>query len=428
MTDPQCHVESPVRVPSWREAMCFWIKLGCISFGGPAGQIAIMHKELVQQKRWISETQFTHALNFCMILPGPEAQQLATYLGWRMHGLKGGMFAGVWFFLPSAVLLFALSWLAMIGTQWSWLQAIFFGLQAAVVALIAEALLRMGKKVLHRRMLWGIAASSFLVSCTADVSFMVILIAATIIGFWRASHWSNAPSQDTVQPSTPLSLGRLFRIALSGIVLWVTPLLALAFDSGWDGLMIRMALFFTKAAWVTFGGAYAVLPYVSQQAVEHYAWLSHEQMMTGLALAETTPGPLIMVLQFVGFVAGWQQPAPFSPLIAGSLGAAVTTWYTFLPSFLMIFATAPYLERWTSHPKLRAVMQAIAAAVIGVMAHLFIVLTQHSWLPAPERGVDAVSWSALAISIGAFFLLKKTRCGAVSVILLSALAGCLLGQ
>jgi chromate transporter len=306
-------------------------------------------------------------------------------------------------------LLFALSWLAMIGTQWSWLQAIFFGLQAAVVALIAEALLRMGKKVLHRRMLWGIAASSFLVSCTADVSFMVILIAATIIGFWRAPHWSNASSQEPVQPSTPVSLGRLFRIALSGIILWVTPLLALAFDSGWDGLMIRMALFFTKAAWVTFGGAYAVLPYVSQQAVEHYAWLSHEQMMTGLALAETTPGPLIMVLQFVGFVAGWQQPAPFSPLIAGSLGAAVTTWYTFLPSFLMIFATAPYLERWTSHPKLRAVMQAIAAAVIGVMAHLFIVLTQHSWLPAPERGVAAVSWSALAISIGAFFLLKKTR-------------------
>jgi chromate transporter len=409
--------------PTWREAMRFWIKLGCISFGGPAGQIAIMHKELVQQKRWISESQFTHALNFCMILPGPEAQQLATYLGWRMHGLKGGIFAGVWFLLPSAVLLLGLSWLAMIGTQWSWLQAIFFGLQAAVVALIAEALLRMGKKILHQHALWLVAVVSLLLSYAGQVSFVLIVAAAAVFGWLRSRSLNHRAQPTQASLIRQGAWPRLGRIALVGLLLWLMPLLAIGSMLGKDCLMIQMAIFFTKAAWVTFGGAYAVLPYVAQQAVEHYGWLSHAQMMSGLALAETTPGPLIMVLQFVGFVAGWQNPAPLSALAAGTLGAAVTTWYTFLPSFLMIFATAPYLESWTSQPRLRATMQAISAAVIGVMAQLFLVLLQHSWLPQPS----AISWPAVSISLIALLLLKKTRLGAVSVIVLSALAGFVFG-
>lgn len=409
-------------VPPWREAMCFWIKLGCISFGGPAGQIAIMHKELVEQKRWITESQFTHALNFCMILPGPEAQQLATYLGWRMHGTRGGIFAGVWFILPSALLLLGLSWLAMIGAHWTWLQAIFLGLQAAVIALIAEAFLRMGKRVWQLGALKWITPMSWLLLQWAGMSFITIVAAAAVVGYAYASR--THPQQEIRSlPVRKISAGHLLRVASSGIALWSLPFAALWIAFGQTSLLAQLALFFTKAAWVTFGGAYAVLPYVAQQAVVHYDWLSHEQMMTGLALAETTPGPLIMVLQFVGFVAAWQNPQGLSPLFAACLGAAVTTWFTFLPSFLMIFASAPYLEQWTQRPRLRGAMQAISAAVMGVFGQLFLVLISHSWLA--EKSTP--QWPWIAVSVIAFLLLKKTRLGAVSVILLSALAGYLLG-
>ena len=408
-------------VPPWREAMWFWIKLGCISFGGPAGQIAIMHKELVEQKRWITESQFTHALNFCMILPGPEAQQLATYLGWRMHGTRGGIFAGVWFILPSALLLLGLSWLAMIGAHWTWLQSLFLGLQAAVIALIAEALVRMGKKVWSLPSLKWIAPLSWILMQWANVSFIAIVVMAGLIGFWHSRHASATPAATNQTPTFPIA--RLLRVAGIGLSLWLLPMAVLCYQFGVTSLFAKMGLFFTKAAWVTFGGAYAVLPYVAQQAVEHYHWLSHEQMMTGLALAETTPGPLIMVLQFVGFVAAWQDHSDLTPLVSACLGAAVTTWFTFLPSFLMIFATAPYLERWTQQPRLRGAMQAISAAVMGVMAQLFWVLLQHSWFGAPS----SPQWTWIGVSLLAFLLLKKTRLGAVSVILLSALAGYLLG-
>lgn len=413
-------------VPPWREAMWFWIKLGCISFGGPAGQIAIMHKELVQQKRWISESQFTHALNFCMILPGPEAQQLATYLGWRMHGARGGIFAGVWFILPSALLLLGLSWLAMIGAHWTWLQSLFLGLQAAVIALIAEALMRMGKKVWSLPSLKWIAPLSWILMQWVHVSFIAIVIMAALIGFWHSRHASTTSEESTAAstdrtPTFPIK--RLLRVAGIGLSLWLLPMAGLCYQFGVTSLFAKMGLFFTKAAWVTFGGAYAVLPYVAQQAVDHYQWLSHEQMMTGLALAETTPGPLIMVLQFVGFVAAWHHHSDLTPLVSACLGAAVTTWFTFLPSFLMIFATAPYLERWTQKPRLRGVMQAISAAVMGVMAQLFWVLLQHSWLGAKQTP----QWTWIGVSLLAFWLLKKNRLGAVSVILLSALAGYLLG-
>lgn len=372
-------------MPTLREAIAYWFKLGLISFGGPAGQIAIMHRDLVEKKKWISESHFLHALNFCMLLPGPEAQQLATYLGWRLHGWKGGLAAGVLFVLPSALILFALSWLYMAGGDLPFLKAIFYGLLPAVIAVILSAVMRIGGKTLRSGSLWGIAALSFIGIYFFNISFIIIVFGAAIFGLighrffpkqfpaskgHGSAHDKSEEGFLKLPPSHKATWARSLIIALVCVPLWSLPILALGVWLGWQSTPVAQGMFFSKAALVTFGGAYAVLPYVAQQAVENYQWLSHPQMMSGLALAETTPGPLIIVLQFVGFVGGWQNPGDLSPLVAASLGAIITTWVTFVPCFLFVFLGAPHVEGLRDLPRIGAALTAITAAVVGVILNL----------------------------------------------------------
>lgn len=421
--------------PPFAKALRFWIKLGFISFGGPAGQIAIMHRELVEKNRWISDAHFLHALNFCMLLPGPEAQQLATYLGWRLHGARGGIAAGLWFVLPSVFLLFGLSWLYMAGGHLPWLAAIFYGLLAAVVAVIAEAILRIGKKALRSPALWMVAALSFVAIHFLGISFVFIILAAATAGwvgnrlYPRAFPGAGAVPSSKLFPIAEVSLpaapratrARSLRVILVSTVLWGLPLLALGLWLGWESTPVQQGLFFTKAAFVTFGGAYAVLPYVAQQAVENHQWLTHPQMMSGLALAETTPGPLIMVLQFVGFVGGWQHPGGLSPLGAATLGALITTWVTFIPCFLFVFLGAPHVERMGGHRRLSAAMTAITAAVVGVILNLGVHFARHALWPTGQEG--RADWFIAGLAIFAFVALHRFKVGLIPVLGGCALAG-----
>ena len=421
--------------PPFAKALRFWIKLGFISFGGPAGQIAIMHRELVEKNRWISDGHFLHALNFCMLLPGPEAQQLATYLGWRLHGARGGIAAGLWFVLPSVFLLFGLSWLYMAGGHLPWLAAIFYGLLAAVVAVIAEAILRIGKKALRSPALWMVAALSFVAIHFFGISFVFIILAAATAGwvgnrlYPRAFPRAGAVPSSKLFPIAEVSLpaapratrARSLRVILVSTVLWGLPLLALGLWLGWESTPVQQGLFFTKAAFVTFGGAYAVLPYVAQQAVENHQWLTHPQMMSGLALAETTPGPLIMVLQFVGFVGGWQHPGGLSPLGAATLGALITTWVTFIPCFLFVFLGAPHVERMGGHRRLSAAMTAITAAVVGVILNLGVHFARDALWPTGQEG--RADWFIAGLAIFAFVALHRFKVGLIPVLGGCALAG-----
>ena len=422
-------------MPTFREALRFWLKLGLISFGGPAGQIAIMHRELVEKRRWISEGHFLHALNFCMLLPGPEAQQLATYLGWRLHGWRGGVAAGALFVLPSAFLLFGLGWLYMAGGHLPWLAAIFHGLLPAVIAVIAEAVLRIGGKTLHSPSLWLIAALSFVAIYFFNVSFVLIVLAAALLG-WLGhrqfpgqfpagkshgkAHAEDADGALVLSPAPKATWRRAIQIASLCLGLWFAPILALGVWLGWDSVPVAQGLFFSKAALVTFGGAYAVLPYVAQQAVEHHQWLTHAQMMTGLALAETTPGPLIIVLEFVGFVGGWRNPGSLPPLGGATLGAAITVWTTFLPSFLMVFLGAPFVEDLRNMPRLGASLTAITAAVVGVILNLGVKFSTHALWPETGGGFDVfVAVTACA----AFLALKMFKVPFTAVLTACALLG-----
>ncbi len=424
-----------VSLPGFAQALRFWIKLGFISFGGPAGQIAIMHKELVEKKRWISDGHFLHALNFCMLLPGPEAQQLATYLGWRLHGAKGGIAAGVWFVLPSVFILYGLSWLYVAGGHLPWLAAIFHGLLAAVIAVVAEAVLRIGKKALRSPGLWVIAILSFGAIYFLGVSFVYIILGAAAIG-WMGHHFlplqfpggkghaavSEKDGTEEVQLAQVQSatVGRTIRVVAVSFRIWSLAIFALALWLGWESTPVQQGIFFSKAALVTFGGAYAVLPYVAQQAVENYAWLSHPQMMSGLALAETTPGPLIMVLQFVGFVGGWQHPGALSPLAAATVGALITTWVTFVPCFLFVFLGAPHVEQLGEHPRLSAAMTAITAAVVGVILNLGVHFVHHAVWPTALGGLEGSFDLTIAVlSVLAFLAMKRFKAG-----LLPVIAGC----
>jgi chromate transporter len=390
-------------VPTLREAVRYWLKLGLISFGGPAGQIAIMHRELVEKRKWISESHFLHALNFCMLLPGPEAQQLATYLGWRLHGWRGGVAAGALFVLPSVLILFCLGWLYMAGGHLPWLAAIFHGLLPAVIAVIAAAVLRIGGKTLRSASMWCLAAASFVAIHFFGISFVFIITAAALLGWmghrvspgqFPAGKTHGAEGEDDeagllVLPPVPRAgWKRTLKICATCIGLWFLPIIGLGLWLGWDSTPVAQGVFFSKAALVTFGGAYAVLPYVAQQAVENYQWLGHAQMMSGLALAETTPGPLVIVLEFVGFVGGWQNPGKFSPLAGASIGAAITVWVTFLPCFLFVFLGAPYVERIRDLPRLGACLTAITAAVVGVILNLGVVFAKHALWPAPDGRFD----------------------------------------
>lgn len=435
-------IQAPPRFPTFIEALKFWLKLGFISFGGPTGQIAIMHKELVDEKRWISESHFLHALNVCMLLPGPEAQQLATYLGWRLHGAKGGVVAGGLFVLPSVFILYGLSWLYIKGEHVPWLAALFYGLTAAVMAVVASALLRIGKRALKTKTLWVLAAASFVAIFVFKVSFVVIILAAALIGvlgnryaprhFPAGGGHGSSKEKEEGGPFLPLptspkpSWMRSAKVLMLCLVLWWLPILFAGYLLGWNSTTFAQGLFFSKAALVTFGGAYAVLPYVAQQAVEKFGWLTHGQMMSGLGFAETTPGPLIMVLQFVGFVGGWQLPGSLEPWQAATLGALITTWATFVPCFLMIFLAGPHVESSRQNARISSALTAITAAVVGVILNLGVwfgwhTLWPHGWQDQhPLLGLDPF---VAVVMVGAFIAMEGFKAKLIPTILVCALAG-----
>jgi chromate transporter len=416
--------------PSFREALRFWLKLGFISFGGPSGQIAMMHTELVEKKKWISDAHFLHALNFCMLLPGPEAQQLAIYIGWLLHKIRGGVVAGALFVIPSVFILWALSYVYVVYGNIPWIAAVFYGLKPAVLAIVAAAVIRIGRKALKNFVMWTIAAAAFVAIYFFHVSFPVIVVTAAVIGllggktlprYFRgedAHQVDAAPAGKAADLAKP-SARRTLRVSLIWIVVWATPLTLAGVFLGTDHTIFREGIFFSKAAVVTFGGAYAVLPYVSQQAVEHYHWLAAPQMLDGLGLAETTPGPLIMVLQFVGFLGAWNHPGNLPPLLAATLGALVTTWTTFVPCFLWIFAGAPYIEKLRGQKQLTAALSTVTAAVVGVILNLAVWFGVHVIFP-PGGKID---WFAIIVCAVAFVGMLRWKWSIIPVVLGSGLAG-----
>ena len=442
---------------SFSEALRFWLKLGFVSFGGPAGQIAIMHAELVQRRRWISERRFLHALNYCMLLPGPEAQQLATYLGWLLHRSWGGVVAGVLFVLPSMLILVLLAWAYVALGHLPVVAGLFHGIKPAVIAIVAHAAWRIGSRTLHGALLWAIAVASFVAIFVGELPFPAIVAAAALFGVvggrvaperfgagagagvgagsgphGPAGVASQAPAivdDDTPPPPhARFRAARLVRVALAGLVLWALPIGALTLAVGWDHALTQMSWFFTKAALLTFGGAYAVLPYVYQGAVEHYGWLSATQMIDGLALGETTPGPLIMVVAFVGFVGGYLQAAlgPEARLLGGVVAATLVTWFTFLPSFVFILAGGPLVESTRDDLRFTAPLTAITAAVVGVIVSLAAFFGYHVLWP---DGLDGrFEWPSAALAVAAVIALWRFGGNVVPVIGACAVSGLLLQQ
>ena len=435
---------APPAPVSFGQAFRFWLKLGFISFGGPAGQIAILHSELVERRRWISERRFLHALNYCMLLPGPEAQQLATYIGWLMHRSWGGIVAGVLFVLPSLFILILLSWIYLRHGNLPLVVGIFFGLKPAVTALVLHAAHRIGSRALKNRWMWGIAAASFIAIFAFNTPFPVIVLAAALIGHFGARRWPGVFSLggghgaakagygpaliDDHTPTPPharFSRRQLARVLGIGLALWAAVMATLLALHGWQHTLSTMAWFFTKAALLTFGGAYAVLPYVYQGAVEQHHWLTGAQMIDGLALGETTPGPLIMVVAFVGFVGGWarQVLGPDALFLGGALAATVVTFVTFLPSFVFILAGGPLVE--ATHGKLgfTAPLSAITAAVVGVILSLALFFAGHVFWPQGFGGrFDAAS---ALIAAAAALALLRFKIGVLPVLGACALAGLL---
>ncbi|MGH9852788.1 MAG: chromate efflux transporter [Blastocatellia bacterium] len=422
---------------SFAEAFRFWVKLGFISFGGPAGQIAIMHRELVERRRWVSEERFLHALNYCMLLPGPEAQQLAVYIGWLLHRVRGGVVAGAFFVIPSIFILLALSYVYAAYGQVAAVAGALAGFKPVVVAIVVEAVLRIGKRALKRGAHYVIAAAAFTGIYFAQVPFPVIVLAAGLLGlaltrFWPQLTAASAPadrreSAAALDDEAPLpahtrpSRGRVLKTLAVGIALWALPFAALIAWRGWSSLHAQEYRFFTQAALVTFGGAYAVLAYVTQAAVSNYGWLSQAQAVDGLALAETTPGPLIMVLQFAGFMAAWNHPQELSPAFSGVIGALVTTYTTFLPSFLFIFLGAPYIESLRGARHLTGALSGITAAVVGVVLNLALVFgAAVIWPRGLAGGTD---WFALAMSLAAFLALYRFKADVLWVVIGGGLIG-----
>ncbi len=382
--------------PSFAEATRVWLKVALLSFGGPAAQIAVMHRILVEEKRWISDRRFLHALNYCMLLPGPEATQLATYVGWLLHKTRGGLVAGLLFILPGIVAIMALSWIYVLYGQVGIIAALFFGLKAAILAVVLEAVLRIGKRALKNNVLVALATGAFIALFFFKLPFPLVVLGAALIGYFGArAGWHafdvnvmHGPSKsaavvdallDEQQPEhTKPSLSRFLRVSATWLAIWLVPVAILLFFLGDANVFSRIGIFFSKMATVTFGGAYAVLAYVAQQAVENYGWLSAGEMLDGLGLAETTPGPLIMVLQFVGFLAAFRDPGMLHPLVAASLGGLLATWVTFAPCFLWIFAGAPYVETLRSNKALSGALAAITAAVVGVILNLAVWFAQNT--------------------------------------------------
>lgn len=429
--------EVPAPVSFW-QAFVYWLKLGFISFGGPAGQISMMHQELVEKRRWISEHRFLHALNYTMVLPGPEAQQLATYIGWLMHGVWGGITAGILFVLPSLFILIGLTWLYLVFGDVSVVKGVLYGIKPAVTAIVVFAAYRIGSRALKNNVLRAMAVVAFIAIFAFNISFPYIVLMAGLIAFIGSKYapdkfkmgGGHGSSKETYGPAiidddtpapkhTLFKWSRFFVFAVIGLAIGGVIMAALTLTYGWQGTLTQMSWFFTKAALVTFGGAYAVLPYVYQGGVEQYAWLSGTQMIDGLALGETTPGPLIMVVAFVGFVGGWTKElfGPDMLLLAGVAGASIATIFTFLPSFLFIFLGGPAVEATRGDIKFTAPLTGITAAVVGVILNLATFFAYHVLWPAGFSG--NFEWFSALIGTAAFIALFKYKAGVVQVI-----AGC----
>lgn len=441
-TPAQHDASTQPSVVSFWEAFRFWLKLGFISFGGPAGQIAIMHAELVERRRWISERRFLHALNYCMVLPGPEAQQLATYIGWLMHRTWGGIVAGTLFVLPSLFILIVLSWIYIAFGDVPLVAGLFYGIKPAVTAIVVHAAYRIGSRALKNHVLWAISAASFVAIFALNVPFPAIVAGAALIGYlggrivpdkFKAGGGhgkvdkSFGPAlidDDTPPPEhARFHLSRLARVLAIGALLWAVPMAGLSALYGWNGTLTQMGWFFTKAALLTFGGAYAVLPYVYQGAVGHYGWLTPTQMIDGLALGETTPGPLIMVVAFVGFVGGYVK-ALFGPdmlFAAGAVAACVATWFTFLPSFLFILAGGPLVESTHGDLKFTAPLTAITAAVVGVILNLALFFGYHVLWPQGFAG--NFDWVSALIALAAVVSLFRYQVGVIPLIAACGVSG-----
>ena len=422
--------------PTFGQALRFWLKLGFISFGGPTGQIAIMQQELVERRKWVSTERFLNALNYCMLLPGPEAQQLATYIGWLLHKIPGGVVAGAFFVIPSMFVLFALSYVYVAYGEVSWVASIFSGLKPAVLAIVAAAVIKIGKKALKNRVMIAIAALSFVAIFFLKIPFPVIVIGAGVIGFAGHLVWPDRfdvikakgdghtetgyvqicedPLLCHINPSPK----RDMVIVVVFMLLWAVPM-AILYALSSIPVFFTEGLFFTKAAFLTFGGAYAVLAYIAQAGVEQYAWLTGSQMMDGLGLAETTPGPLIMVVQFIGFMAGWNYPGALSPLGGAILGSLVATYFTFLPSFLFIFLGAPYIEKLRGNKKLSAALSSITAAVVGVVLNLAVWFGTHVLFPEGA----AFNLFGAAVGVASFITIQFFGLSIMIVILAAGAVG-----
>ena len=441
MSTETAQAEQP-QAMTFSSALLYWLKLGFISFGGPAGQISMMHQELVEKRRWISEHRFLHALNYTMVLPGPEAQQLATYIGWLMHGVWGGIVAGVLFVLPSLFILIALTWVYLSFGDVSAVAGILYGIKPAVTAIVVFAAYRIGSRALKNNVLRAMAVLAFIAIFAFNITFPYIVLMAAIIAyvgsrftpqyFVAGGHGGiekEGAGSAIIDDGTPppehakFKWSRLITFSVIGLTIWLAVMISLSRAYGWDATLTQMGWFFTKAALVTFGGAYAVLPYVYQGGVEHYAWLTGSQMIDGLALGETTPGPLIMVVAFVGFVGGWTKEifGPESQLLAGAAGASIATLFTFLPSFLFILLGGPLVEATRGDVKFTAPLTGITAAVVGVVINLACFFAYHVLWP---QGFDGrFEWFSAIIGVLAFVALFRLKMSIVSVIGICAVLG-----
>lgn len=431
-------MSDPLHPPAFRELVGTFARIGCLSFGGPAGQVALMHREIVEERRWLDEDQFLHALNFCHLLPGPEAQQLATWIGWKLHGWRGGLAAGLLFILPGALVILAMSLAYVLAAQAPWFSALFLGVKAAVLAIVLQALIRIGRRALDTGFRRGLAALAFLALFAFAVPFPWVVLAAGTLGALVAQarpSWLNLTLNDAPAAAPPWKTS--LRSALLWGFIWAAPMVAVVLTVGPDHVLWRIGVFFSQLAVVTFGGAYAVLAYMAQEAVQGFGWLSTREMADGLGLAETTPGPLILVTQFVGFLAAFRAPEPFTPLVAGLLGAGLTTWVTFAPCFLWIFTFAPWIDRLQASAVLRGALSALTASVVGAIASLSLWFALHVLfarvatleagplrLPAPETA--SLDGQAAILTIVALALVFGLKWGVLRVLASCAVGGLLL--
>lgn len=420
--------------PSLTDLLRCFARIGCLSFGGPAGQIALMHREVVEQRGWIAEAQFLHALNFCHFLPGPEAQQLATWIGWKLHGWRGGLVAGLLFIIPGALVILALSMLYAAAANLGWFAALFVGIKAAVLALVSQALLGIAKRALDTHLKWLLAVLAFLALALFSLPFPIVILGAGLIGWAVTARRPDLLALTTPRLSDPLP-PHPWRASLRAVLVWgavwALPMVAVAALLGRDHVLWQIGSFFSQLAVVTFGGAYAVLAYLAQEAVGGFGWLRPGEMADGLGLAETTPGPLILVTQFVGYLAAFRAPEPFTPLVAGMLGAALTTWVTFAPCFLWIFAFAPWIERMERAVRLKGALAAVTAAIVGVIASLALWFGGHVLFRSYADGLPvwtSLDWRAAVLSLIAAALLFRLSWGVLPVLGVAALGGLALTQ